>query len=153
MLAVIITLSVALTAAASFYPPLGILISQCLSGPRDLLQSAPGFIESLTLIFMSELGDKTFFIAALLAIRFGKAISFIGSVLSLGVMTVISVGIGRVFAQIPQFVDQGANFGQYLGAALLVYFGAIPLFSCTPASFCIQTDKVKQSKSLKEVAG
>lgn len=131
MLAVIIALSVALTAAATLYPPLGNLMSQSLSGPRDLLQAAPGFIESLTLIFMSELGDKTFFIAALLAIRFGKVIAFFGSVLSLGVMTVISVGIGRVFAQIPQFVDQGANFGQYIGAALLVYFGAVPF--CLPA--------------------
>lgn len=123
MLAVIIAVTVALTAAATFYLPLGNLLSQCLSGPRELLQTAPAFIESLTLIFMSELGDKTFFIAALLSIRFGKAIAVFGSVLSLGVMTVVSVGIGRVFAQIPQFVDQGANFGQYMGAALLLYFG------------------------------
>lgn len=125
-LVVIIALSAALIAAATFYPPLGSLISQCLSRPREILQSAPGFIEAFTLIFMSELGDKTFFIAALLAIRFGKVIAFTGSVLSLGLMSVLSVGIGRIFAQIPQFVDQGANYGQYIGAALLVYFGVNP---------------------------
>jgi hypothetical protein len=126
MMAVIIALITAITAAATVYEPLGAFISQCLSGSREFLQAAPAFIESLSLIFMSELGDKTFFIAALLAIRFNRAIAFFGSVLSLGLMTVISVGIGRVFVQIPQFVDQGANYGQYIGAALLVYFGAVP---------------------------
>lgn len=88
------------------------------------LPSPSGFVEALTLIFMSELGDKTFFIAALLAMRVGKAIAFFGSVISLGLMTVISVGIGLLFAQVPQFMDQSSSVGQYVGAALLAYFGA-----------------------------
>ena len=41
-----------------------------------------------SLIFLSELGDKTFFIAALLAMRCGKWISFIGSTAALAAMTV-----------------------------------------------------------------
>lgn len=78
---------------------------------------------------MSELGDKTFFIAALLAMRIGRTIAFFGSVISLGLMTVISVGIGLLFAQVPQFIDQSSSFGQYIGAALLAYFGAmLPVF-------------------------
>lgn len=137
MLALVITISVALSAAVAFYPPAGKLISLCVSGARDFLQTAPGFIESFSLIFMTELGDKTFFIAALLAIRFGKAISFFGGTLALGVMSAISVGIGRVFLSIPQFVDQGANVGQYIGAALLFYFGAPPSSSqCTVFRDC-----------------
>lgn len=43
-----------------------------------------------SLIFMSELGDKTFFIAALLAMRCGKWVSFIGSTAALAAMTVSS---------------------------------------------------------------
>lgn len=106
--------------------------SACVPQIREpalaLLHNVPspsGFVESLTLIFMSELGDKTFFIAALLAMRIGKAIAFFGSVISLGLMTVISVGIGLLFAQVPQFIDQSSSFGQYVGAALLAYFGAM----------------------------
>eukprot|EP00892_Ulva_mutabilis_P006382 jgi/Ulvmu1/4115/UM019_0094.1 len=87
------------------------------------IPSPSGFVEALTLIFMSELGDKTFFIAALLAMRVGKAIAFFGSVISLGLMTVISVGIGLLFAKVPQFIDQSSSVGQYVGAALLAYFG------------------------------
>jgi putative Ca2+/H+ antiporter (TMEM165/GDT1 family) len=41
-----------------------------------------------SLIFLSELGDKTFFIAALLAMRCGKWISFVGSTAALAAMTV-----------------------------------------------------------------
>jgi putative Ca2+/H+ antiporter (TMEM165/GDT1 family) len=37
---------------------------------------------------LSELGDKTFFIAALLAMRCGKWISFVGSTAALAAMTV-----------------------------------------------------------------
>lgn len=88
-----------------------------------------GFIEGLTLIFMSELGDKTFFIAALLAMRVGRMTSFLGSVFSLGFMTVISVALGRLFAQVPQFIDTSAPIGQYVGAALLVWFGVRSILS------------------------
>ena len=103
-------------------------IPQIREPALELLTSIPspsGFVESLTLIFMSELGDKTFFIAALLAMRVGRAIAFFGSVISLGFMTVISVGIGLLFAQVPQFIDQSSSVGQYIGAALLAYFGMV----------------------------
>lgn len=59
-----------------------------------------GFLAAFSLIFLSEIGDKTFFIAALLAMKLGKWISFAGSLASLGVMTVISVGIGAVFSRV-----------------------------------------------------
>ena len=71
----------------------------------------------------------------LLAMRVGKAISFVGSVAALGLMTVISVGIGCAFAQVPQFVNSTLPIQQYAGAALLAYFGAVlaehfPCFRC-----------------------
>lgn len=39
-----------------------------------------GFVQAFSLIFVSELGDKTFFIAALLAAKFSRIVSFVGSV-------------------------------------------------------------------------
>mmetsp|Transcript_58771 Transcript_58771/g.80175 ORF Transcript_58771/g.80175 Transcript_58771/m.80175 type:complete len:206 (+) Transcript_58771:20-637(+) len=55
-----------------------------------------GAVQAFSLIFVSELGDKTFFIAALLAAKFSRAISFVGSLGALVVMTGISVGLGQV---------------------------------------------------------
>lgn len=40
----------------------------------------PGFVQAFSLIFVSEIGDKTFFIAALLAAKFNRLVSFVGSV-------------------------------------------------------------------------
>jgi putative Ca2+/H+ antiporter (TMEM165/GDT1 family) len=82
-----------------------------------------GFFAAFSLIFASEIGDKTFFIAALLAMRCGKWVSFVGSVVALSVMTVISVGIGFAVKSVPAAVKSSEVLGQWVGAALLVYFG------------------------------
>ncbi len=60
----------------------------------------PGFTAGLTAITLAELGDKTFFIAALLATRHPRRWVFLGSVLALAGMTLLSVGIGRVVFKI-----------------------------------------------------
>jgi putative Ca2+/H+ antiporter (TMEM165/GDT1 family) len=82
-----------------------------------------GFFAAFSLIFASEIADKTFFIAALLAMRCGKWVSFIGSVAALSVMTVISVGIGYAVKSVPSAVKSSEVLGQWAGAALLAYFG------------------------------
>ncbi|KAL6779365.1 CMT1 [Auxenochlorella protothecoides x Auxenochlorella symbiontica] len=82
-----------------------------------------GFLAAFSLIFTSELGDKTFFIAAMLAMRLGKAISFVGSLLALSLMTAISVGIGYVVKRVPASIETTEFLGQWLGAALLAFFG------------------------------
>jgi hypothetical protein len=56
----------------------------------------PGFLEAFSLIILSELGDKTFFVAGLYAMKTNKLISFAGSLGALGVMTFIAVAIGQV---------------------------------------------------------
>ena len=91
-----------------------------------------GFLAAFTLIFLSELGDKTFFIAALLAMRVGKWLSFVGSVAALGLMTLISVGIGVVFKNVPDQFSSTVPVGKYLGIAFLVYFGVKTLKVCFP---------------------
>ena len=48
------------------------------------------FLASLSVIIVSELGDKTFFIAAILAMRNPRVTVFTGAMLALGLMTVLS---------------------------------------------------------------
>lgn len=60
-----------------------------------------GFYQAFSLVFVSEIGDKTFFIAGLLAMKTSKLISFIGSMGALIVMTIISVVIGQLFHAVP----------------------------------------------------
>jgi len=50
-----------------------------------------GLISGFLLILFSELGDKTFFIAVLLALKKNKGLVFAGTFGALAVMTVISV--------------------------------------------------------------
>lgn len=49
-----------------------------------------GFISSFSMIVVSELGDKTFFIAAIMAMRHSRLIVFAGAISALGLMTVLS---------------------------------------------------------------
>lgn len=55
-----------------------------------------GFVSGFLLIFFSEIGDKTFFIALLLALKQPKTIVFVGTFSALAIMTVISVALGQV---------------------------------------------------------
>lgn len=82
-----------------------------------------GFTAAFALIFISELGDKTFFIAALLAMRFGRITVLAGATSALGLMSVISVAIGRIFQQIPSSLTTSLPIGEYLAVALLLFFG------------------------------
>ena len=82
-----------------------------------------GFVAALSLIFLSEIGDKTFFICAILAMRLGRWISFCGTVLALSVMTSLSVGLGVAFSVIPDAMKTSFPIGKYLSVALLFFFG------------------------------
>ncbi|XP_057828811.1 protein PAM71, chloroplastic isoform X5 [Cryptomeria japonica] len=88
------------------------------------------------LIFFSELGDKTFFIAALLASRKSTAAVFLGTFGALAVMTVISVFLGRTFHYVDGIVP--IRLGQMelplddlAAVGLLVYFGVSTLLEAS----------------------
>ena len=55
---------------------------------------ADGVVESLLMILVSELGDKTFFIAAILAMRHSRHVIFAGAISALALMTVLSAAFG-----------------------------------------------------------
>ena len=92
-----------------------------------------GFLSAFLLIFFSEIGDKTFFIAVLLATQQSKGSVFAGTFGALAVMTVISVGIGQVFHVAEEasgaFLSSDVPWDDYLAIALLLFFGVQTLLS------------------------
>lgn len=90
--------------------------------------SGGGLIQSFLLIFASEIGDKTFFMAGLLAAKYSRLISLAGSVGALAVMTVISCVIGRVFHAVPPGLTAGLPLDDYAAVVAFAYFGAKTLY-------------------------
>ncbi|KAH9310526.1 hypothetical protein KI387_025561, partial [Taxus chinensis] len=102
----------------------------------DLGDISSGFTSAFLLIFFSELGDKTFFIAALLASRKSSAAVFLGTFGALAVMTIISVFLGRTFHYVDGIVP--IRLGQMelplddlAAVGLLVYFGVSTLLEAS----------------------
>jgi Ca2+/H+ antiporter, TMEM165/GDT1 family len=60
------------------------------------------FTAGLLLITISELGDKTFFIAMCLAMRHSRRLVLAGAVTALAAMTIISVLMGQMIALLPK---------------------------------------------------
>lgn len=82
-----------------------------------------GFYQAFSLVFLSEIGDKTFFVAALLAAKLSRLISFVGSLGALAVMTVISVIIGQVFHAVPSEIANGIPLDDVAAVLAFTYFG------------------------------
>ena len=53
-------------------------------GPAPNLPFTHGFVASLSVIIVSEIGDKTFFIAAIMAMQHSRCMVCMGAILSLG---------------------------------------------------------------------
>lgn len=76
-----------------------------------------GFFGAVSVIVVSELGDKTFFIAAILAMRHSRLAVFGGAIAALAIMTVLSAVLGFATTVIPRV------YTHYLSIALFVFFG------------------------------
>lgn len=76
-----------------------------------------GFIASLSVVVVSELGDKTFFIAAIMAMKHPRFIVFLGAISALVFMTVLSAAFGSIATVIPRI------YTYYISAALFAIFG------------------------------
>ena len=86
-----------------------------------------GFYQAFSLVFVSEIGDKTFFMAGLLAMKTSRVISFIGSMGALFVMTLISVIIGQTFHAVPAGLLGGES--SFLGSLPLDDIAAVIAFA------------------------
>jgi len=82
-----------------------------------------GFYQAFSLVFLSEIGDKTFFVAALLAAKISRVVSFVGSLGALAVMSVISVVIGQVFHAVPTELANGVPLDDVVAVIAFTYFG------------------------------
>lgn len=100
-------------------------ISSIAGGAQASYQSLidSGFYQAFSLVFLSEIGDKTFFVAALLAAKLSRFISFVGSLGALAVMTVISVIIGQVFHAVPSEIANGIPLDDVAAVIAFAYFG------------------------------
>ncbi|KAJ0634585.1 putative Gdt1 family protein [Helianthus annuus] len=125
----------------------------------DLDDLSTGFASAFLLIFFSELGDKTFFIAALLAARNSAAVVFLGTFGALGVMTVISVVLGRTFHYVDEilpfrFGDMDLPIDDIAAALLLVYFGVSTLLDASSDDGLKAEEEQKEAEiAVSEVSG
>lgn len=85
--------------------------------------SETGFYQAFSLVFLSEIGDKTFFIAGLLAMKTSRLISFVGSIGALAAMTVVSVLIGQIFHAVPAGIADGVPLDDICAVAAFAFFG------------------------------
>ncbi len=82
------------------------------------------FTKALILITSAELGDKSFFITILMAMRHPRGWVFSSTVFALGVMTVLSVLAGRFFASVNPTYLRFTEVAVFLGfGCKLLYRG------------------------------
>jgi len=77
-----------------------------------------GFSTSTMMIIATEIGDKTFFIAAVLSMRNSRYSVFFGSVLALMCMTILSTMMGLI---LPSFLPK--SYTHVIAGILFFYFG------------------------------
>ncbi|XP_046813491.1 transmembrane protein 165 [Vespa crabro] len=85
--------------------------------PQGSLGLLHAFVASLSVIVVSELGDKTFFIAAIMAMKHPRLTVFIGAISALALMTILSVIFGYAATIIPR------TYTYYISTVLFALFG------------------------------
>ncbi|KAL3811826.1 hypothetical protein ACHAXA_004253 [Cyclostephanos tholiformis] len=86
--------------------------------PASTTAFLKGLVSSFSAIMATEIGDKTFFIAAVLSMRNDRAAVFGGAILALIVMTILSTLMGLV---LPALMPR--RYTHLIGGALFLYFG------------------------------
>ncbi len=82
------------------------------------------FTAALLLITISELGDKTFFIAVVMSMRYPRRLVLLGVVLALASMTILSVLLGKAVSFLPQQYIHYAEILFFLGFGVKLLFDA-----------------------------
>ena len=90
------------------------------------------FTAGLLLIMLSELGDKTFFIAMILAMRHSRRLVYIGVVTALAAMTILSVFVGQIISLLPPSYIHYGEVLLFLGFGIKLLYDAsqMPNDSC-----------------------
>lgn len=87
-----------------------------------------GFVSSLSVIIVSEIGDKTFFIAAIMSMRHKRFVVFAGAITALIIMTILSALAGSLSRIIPRI------YTHYMSIILFVVFGVKMLYEASQMS-------------------
>ncbi len=94
------------------------------------------FTAGLLLITVSELGDKTFFIAVILSMQHSRRLVFTGVIAALAAMTILSVVVGQAVSLLPK---------------IYIYYGEIILFLAFGIKLLYQASKMPASSCDTEV--
>ncbi|KAJ8906350.1 hypothetical protein NDN08_002843 [Rhodosorus marinus] len=78
--------------------------------------------QSFLIILVTEIGDRTFFIAAILAMKNGRLQVLVGALVALYLMTILSAALGVAF---PLMLD--VKYTSLAAAVLFLYFGGTML--------------------------
>jgi len=89
-----------------------------MAGPAAAESPLAGLGQAFAMIITSEIGDKTFFIAAILAMRHDRLTVFAGAFGSLLLMSVLSAAMGKV---LPSLIPK--KHTQFAAAVLFLIFG------------------------------
>merc|ERR1712000_22643 len=107
------------------------------------------FIAGMAMMIVSELGDKTFFIAALMSMRHARLTIFAATMFSLGIMTVLSAYLGALATLIPRV------YTNYIASGLFLFFGLRLLregYNMTDDEGAEELEEVTQELKAKEEA-
>lgn len=107
------------------------------------------FTAGLVLITISELGDKTFFIAVILSMQHPRRVVFAGVTAALAVMTILSV----IFGQLLSALTQGSKtYVHYAEIVLFIAFGLKLLYDASKMSVASDTEVIEEAKEAVEKA-
>jgi putative Ca2+/H+ antiporter (TMEM165/GDT1 family) len=118
--------------------------------------SDAAWAQALSLIFVSEIGDKTFFIAAILAARASRILTFVGCGSALAFMTAASVAIGQIFHAVPDSFTRGLPLDDIVATLAFLFFGVRSLLDAAAVEddgAGIQEEREDAEKTLAETDG
>ncbi|MTJ09922.1 TMEM165/GDT1 family protein [Anabaena sp. UHCC 0253] len=104
------------------------------------------FTAGLLLITISELGDKTFFIAVILSMHHSRRLVFTGVVAALAAMTILSVMFGQVVSFLPK---QIIHYGEI---TLFIAFGLKLIYDASKMPVSATEEVVEEAKEAVEKA-
>ncbi|CBZ56225.1 putative transmembrane protein [Neospora caninum Liverpool] len=90
---------------------------------------ASALVSAFFVTIATELGDRTFFLAALLSMKYSKLIVFSATCVALFLMTAVSTGVGRLLHWAPDTFALKAHLGEFpidawISTLLLFFFAA-----------------------------
>lgn len=116
--------------------------------PTSNVEFWHGFFGAVMVIVVSELGDKTFFIAAILSMRHSRLAVFSGAITALSLMTILSVALGFAVTVIPRV------YTHYISVLLLTIFGLRMIkeaYYMSPDEGLKEFEEVQRSLTKKEL--